>query len=240
MPAIIEVADAGIKETDLDPAFSYLGEVENRFSFFKPESEVSLMNLGKIAESDYSLELKEILSLAEKTKRESRGYFNIVNTDGKINPSGIVKGWAINQAAQILLKSGLKNFYISVGGDIEVHGKNADNELWRIGIRNPFNQAENVKIVYLSNCGIATSGSYERGSHIYNPNDSSEILDEIVSLSVIGPDVCEADRFAAAAFAMGREGINFIESLTDFEGYMIDKNGQATFTSSFKKYVKND
>ena len=60
---------------------------------------------------------------------------------------------------------------------------------------------------------------------------------EIVSLTVVGPDACEADRFATAAFAMGKDGISFIERYPGLEGYMIDKNGMATMTSGFRKYT---
>ena len=75
---------------------------------------------------------------------------------------------------------------------------------------------------------------------IYNPKDTAPFNPDIVSLTVIGPNVYEADRFATAAFAMGRAGILFIENLADFEGYMIDQHRQATFTSNFARYVCHD
>ncbi len=74
----------------------------------------------------------------------------------------------------------------------------------------------------MSDCGVATSGTSIRGQHIYNPQDDAAPIDEIVSLTVIGPNIYEADRFATAAFAMGSDGIVFIEQLDGFEGYMID------------------
>jgi len=88
--------------------------------------------------------------------------------------------------------------------------------------------------------GVATSGTYVRGQHIYNPLDEDQLITDVLSLTVIGPDIYEADRFATAAFAMGRNGINFIECLEDFEGYMIDKNKLATFTTGFEKWVLHD
>jgi thiamine biosynthesis lipoprotein len=124
---------------------------------------------------------------------------------------------------------------VEAGGDIEVSGNNSDGKTWTIGVRNPFNGNEIVKRVTLRNCGIATSGTYERGKHIYNPKTNAPI-DEIVSLTIIGPDVYEADRFATAAFAMGSKGIQFIEHLKNFEGYMIDTQGIATETHGFKNY----
>ena len=76
-----------------------------------------------------------------------------------------------------------------------------------------------------------------RGQHIYNPKKPDEKINDIVSLTVIGPNVYEADRFATAAFAMGKDGIYFIEKLPDFEGYMIDKDGIAKMTSGFEQYA---
>ena len=92
---------------------------------------------------------------------------------------------------------------------------------------------QEVKIVYLSGQGIATSGTYARGQHIINPLEPNVPITEIVSLTVIGPNVYEADRFATAAFAMGKSGIEFIENLEGFEGYMIDSQGIATYTNGF-------
>jgi thiamine biosynthesis lipoprotein len=119
-----------------------------------------------------------------------------------------------------------------------MHGKNTEGGEWSVGIRNPFNIHEVVKVVYPRGRGIATSGSYIRGDHIYNPHKPEEKIKEIVSITVIGPDVLEADRFATAAFAMGKDGIGFIERLEGFEGYAIDAHGIATMTSGFEAYTR--
>jgi thiamine biosynthesis lipoprotein len=92
----------------------------------------------------------------------------------------------------------------------------------------------------LTDCGVATSGTYVRGQHIYDPIHNQTLPDGVVSLTVIGPNIYEADRFATAAFAMGLEGIYFIESLEGFEGYLINQQGQATFTSGFTEYISHD
>ncbi|TIT85191.1 MAG: FAD:protein FMN transferase, partial [Mesorhizobium sp.] len=123
--------------------------------------------------------------------------------DCSLDPSGIVKGWAINNAAGIVQKAGFSDFFIEAGGDIQSCGKNASRLDWSVGIRNPFNTDEIIKIIYPRGRGVATSGTYARGQHIYNPNAFGDPITEIVSLTVIGSDVLEADRFATAAFAMG-------------------------------------
>src|SRR2546429_8833164 len=179
--------------------------------------------------------MKTIFALSEQTRQETQGYFDIRH-NGVADPSGIVKGWAILQAATMLKAAEFMHFYIDAGGDIQVAGKKGGNP-WRIGIRNPFNRNENVKVLAVTDKGIATSGTAIRGQHIYDPHYPPMPLQDIVSLTVIGPNVYEADRFATAAFAMGKRGIYFIEQLPGFEGYMIDAAARATFTSGFERYV---
>lgn len=234
MPITLEIVGSENEEI-LNKVFDYFVQIDNKFSTYKSTSEITLINKGELELDEYTPEMKEILFLAKQTKFETKGYFNIEQEE-KIDPSGIVKGWAILKAAEILRKENLKNFYIDAGGDIEAAGLNSEKKPWRVGIRNPFNAKEIVKVLKVSNKGVATSGTYERGKHIYNPKTHSFTTD-IVSLTIVGPNVYEADRFATGAFAMGKEGIDFIEKQKGFEGYIIDKNGKATYTSGFEKYV---
>jgi len=238
MHITIEVVDPEVTSEIFKEIFSYFTAVDRRFSTYKSDSEISRINGGEISADSYSPEMKGIFALAEQTKKETMGYFDIRKPDGTIDPSGVVKGWAIKNAAEILLKKGYRNFYIDAGGDIQSYGLNAEGKEWNIGIRNPFKTEEIIKVVHVRGQGVATSGSYIRGQHIYNPYVPEKKLLEIVSLTVIGSDILEADRFATAAFAMGKEGISFIEQLPGFEGYAIDSAGMATFTSNFELYTK--
>lgn len=147
-----------------------------------------------------------------------------------------MKGWAIWNAAQLIKKRGHENFYVDAGGDIQTQGANADGKKWAIGIKNPWKDDESVKVVHASGEGVATSGTYIRGDHIYDPKDGKPVR-EIASLTVVGPNIYEADRMATAAFAMGKKGIAFIEKLEGMEGYMIDNDKMATMTRGFEKYT---
>jgi thiamine biosynthesis lipoprotein len=236
MPITVAIVDDAPGRL-LDDVFDYFAAVDARFSVFKPDSEISALNQGRIAIADVSAEMQEVLGLAERTKRETDGYFEIRRSDGLVDPCGIVKGWAIRNAADLIRRSGARDFYVDAGGDIQTGGVNQDGEDWRIGIRNPFNEREIIKAVTPKGRGIATSGTYVRGQHIYNPREPGQRIEDIVSLSVIGPDVLEADRFSTAAFAMGKAGIHFIEELPGFEGYMVDATGIAIQTSGFKAFV---
>jgi FAD:protein FMN transferase len=236
MPITVEIADENPGDEMIEKIFNYFNYIDEKFSTYKKGSEISKINRNEIKPDSYSQDMKTVLALSQQTKQETKGYFDISH-NGLIDPSGLVKGWAINNAAVMLQDGGLENFYVEAGGDVQVMGKNARDDKWSIGIKNPFNQTEIIKIVKLYNQGIATSGSYIRGQHIYNPTDDKPIT-EIVSLTVIGPNVYEADRFATAAFAMGKDGINFIERLEGLEGYIIDKDGMATMTSGFNNYTQ--
>ncbi len=238
MPVTLEVVEAAATADVFTEVFGYFEYVDEKFSTYKDSSEITLINRHELTLEQASADMQTIFALAEQTRQETDGYFNIAR-QGVYDPSGIVKGWAIYQAAEILRDKGFANFYVDAGGDVQVMGNNSQGENWRVGIQNPFNPREIVKVLSVSNCGVATSGTYVRGQHIYNPKQREQPLTEIVGLTVIGPNIYEADRFATAAFAMGREGIMFIENLEGFEGYMIDRHGQATFTSHFARYVRD-
>ncbi len=238
MPITIEIGDDSATAELFAAVFAYFKAVDERYSPYKETSELTRINKGLITEETCSEEMKSILTLCEETKLATNGFFDIRARDGQLNPSGLVKGWSIYHAARLLKEKGMKNFYIDAGGDIETQGRNNQGELWTIGICNPFDRSEIVKVVYLKDQGIATSGTYIRGQHIYNPHQKDAKLTDIVSLTVIGPNVYEADRFATAAFAMGADGIQLIEELPGFEGYQINKNGIATMTSQFDLYTK--
>ncbi len=235
MPVTVDVVDAWAKVQDIDSTFTYFGYIDSKFSTYKKDSEISLINRGVLSKKDWSADVKKVLKLCEQTKKVTNGYFDI-NIGGKIDPSGVVKGLAIFEAAKQLYKKGYRNFYVEIGGDIQVFGLNGEGQKWRVGIENPFKIGEIVKVVFLTNSGIATSGTYIRGKHIYDPVHK-KYAGDIAAISVIGPNVYEADRFATAAFAMGLEGIKFIEGLAGFEGYMITKDKRGIMTSGFEKYL---
>ncbi|WP_244734402.1 FAD:protein FMN transferase [Mesorhizobium sp. 113-1-2] len=237
MPVTVDIAGAS-GATLVDAVFDYFEHIDRRFSTYRTDSEISAINRGDLPIRDWSAEMMGVMALAAQTKSQTDGYFDIRKPDGSLDPSGIVKGWAIRNAAGIVRQAGVGDFFIEAGGDIQSCGRNASGLDWSVGIRNPFNAEEIIKIVYPRGHGVATSGTYVRGQHIYNPLGAGDPITEIVSLTVIGSDVFEADRFATAAFAMGREGIFFLEQAPGLEGYVVDSNSRATPTSGFGAFCQ--
>lgn len=235
MPATIAIADDTAKKKDVNKIFRYWDTLDKQFSTYKKDSEVEKINRGEIQFKNYSLLMKKIMRLALKTKKDTHGYFDVF-FQGRFDPSGIVKGYAIYEGSKMLKKMGYKNYYVEIAGDIDARGKNQDGKPWSIGIKNPFNQNEIVKVLKIKNRGVATSGNYIRGNHIYNPVDKAR-KNNVASITVIGSNVYEADRIATAAFAMGEKGIQFIEKVRGLEGYMINNKKIATYTSGFERYI---
>ena len=237
MPITVEIIDP--PNAGLGPdVFAWFDRVDKRFSPYIETSEVCRFSKGEIRGEALSDDMREVLVLAETTRIESHGAFNIKRPTGFVDPSGIVKGWAISKGAKMIEAAGARDFYVEAGGDIQAQGTTETGEEWTVGIRSPFNGQDIIQVVGLSGQGIATSGAYVRGDHIYDPRDPARKLDQIVSVSVIADDVVDADRFATAAFAMGPEGIYFLEDLKGVEGYVVDAQGIATLTSGFGRFAR--
>ena len=236
MPITVEIRNKSADEEAFEMIFAYFRYVDEKFSTYKETSEVMRMNRGEITKDECTEDMKTVLALSEETKKDSNGYFDIMQR-GICDPSGLVKGWAINNAAILLDQRGFSDFFIDVGGDIQTRSAEDTPQYWSIGIKNPLNTEEIIKVVYLKNEGIATSGTSARGQHIYNPKAEAAPINDIKSITVIGPNVYEADRFATAAFAMGKQGIAFIETLPGLEGYMVQSDGTALLSSGFNKFI---
>jgi len=234
MPAKLQIA----KGRDTAKIYKQIVELYNKidqdFSMYRPDSLINKYNQGLIELTDYP-ELKFILNECDRTKKETAGYFDI-ETSGVKDPTGLVKGYAISQAAKLLHDNGYHDFLVEIAGDIQTSGVSDTKEPWAIGIENPFALGEIIKVVHLSGEGIATSGTSIHKDHIINPH-TKKATSEIASLSIIARDVYDADRYATAAFAMGQKGIEWVSKIPSLAGYMITLDHQGVMTNHFKHYV---
>lgn len=233
MPAKLIVAEDREVNNIIQEVKELFAAIDARFSTYKKDSLVSQLNRGEIKE-DGDPELARILAECERTKAETGGYFDC-RYRNQLDPSGLVKGYAISQAAKLLKQNGYHNFLVEIAGDLQTSGVNGESGPWSIGIENPFNHTEIVKIVKLSGQGMATSGTAIHPDHIINPL-TREPAHEIASMTVIAPDVYDADRLATAAFAMGVKGVELIHQ-HGYAGYMITNDRQGVMTEGFKQYV---
>jgi len=150
---------------------------------------------------------------------------------------GAAKGWAAHQAMQRLQIEGPA--LIDAGGDIAISGPRADGGPWKIGITDPFHKDEEAEILYLDACGVATSGKDRRHwmrdgifqHHIIDPLTGQPAETDLLTVTVIAPNVMEAEAAAKAAFILGsRAGLEWIEARPELAGVFILDNGEMLYS----------
>ncbi len=230
MPVTVEVMDEGVTDSLLDAVFSDFRHLDAVFSTYREESVVSRINRADIRLEEGGELVQLAASLCRSYERDTGGAFSAWR-GGLFDPSGLVKGWAIDRACSILSTAGCRNFYVDGAGDAQTRGMNGGTP-WRVGIRHPWQPDRIVRVIVAHDLAVATSGTYEKGLHIVDPRTGLPAA-ELVSLTVVGPDIVEADVYATAAFAMGRAGLEFIINRPPYEAYAIEPDGIATFTPGF-------
>lgn len=208
IPMSVDIRDAGDHADAVRAAFDLLGAADARFSSYRNDSEVSVVNRGLIAPDSYSADLREVLALGTQAQRASRGAFSLRLPGQNLNTDGVVKGWAVQKAADRLSAAGIRDFCFNAGGDIIVSGAPGTGSMWQVGVRSPWKPAEMLMVLAVTDCAVATSGSYERGGHITDGR-TGLIAHELVSVTVLAHDLCTADILATAVFALGVDGVEW-------------------------------
>jgi thiamine biosynthesis lipoprotein len=229
MPIGIDVRDPG--DVDLEPAFDWLREVDGVFSTYRNDSEISRLDRGELTVADCRPEVDEVLTRCMALERFTRGYFS-VRPAGRLDPSGFVKGWAVDGAAERLAAAGAESFCINAGGDIVARGRAAPDRLWRVGIRHPEDLEQLAAVLAVEDLAVATSGLYERGAHIVDPH-TGRPPSGLLSVTVVGPELATADAYATAAFAMGEDGPAWTATLAGHHAMCITSDDRVLSTPGF-------
>lgn len=157
---------------------------------------------------------------------------------------GVAKGWAAHQAMTRLQAEGPA--LIDAGGDISVSGPRSDEGPWKIGIADPFHKDEEVEVLHLNACGVATSGKDRRRwmrdgipqHHIIDPLTGQPAKTDLLTVTVIAPTAMEAEAAAKAAFILGsRAGLEWIESHSQYAGVFILDNGEMLYAKNMDTYL---
>lgn len=220
LPVSVDVRrpPAGIADA-VASAFEWLVDVDTRFSPFRADSEVSLLAGGAL--SSVSPEMAEVLDLCVDYERRSDGAFSAWLPGRPFDPSGIVKGWAVQRMACLLADAGAEHFCVNAGGDVVTHGEPEPGQPWRVGVRHPDVADRMCVVLGLRNAAVATSGAYERGAHILDGR-TGRPAGGLLSVTVVADDLTTADATATAAFAMGRDGVDWAARQTGCLVFVID------------------
>jgi thiamine biosynthesis lipoprotein len=206
MPVVLDVRDAGVEDAVLDRVFDWLRFVDATFSTYKEDSEISRFNRGELALAEAHALVREVLDRCEELREETGGYFDArAPLPGHVDPSGLVKGWAVDRAGAILDEGGARNYAVNAGGDMVLRGGALPDDRWRIGIQHPLIRDRIAKVVEADDLAVATSGAYARGEHVVDPHTAKPPVG-VLSVTITGPELATADAYATAAFAMGQDG----------------------------------
>jgi thiamine biosynthesis lipoprotein len=215
----------------LAAARALLHRADAVFSTWNSCSAISRLRRGEITCSQAPAEVGEVLELCAIARELSGGWFDPWAMPGGVDPTGYVKGWAAQRALGVFRTGGISGAIVNAAGDIASFGCLASGGPFRVGIANPFSPMQLAAVVYLTGA-IATSGTYERGSHLIDPRTGRPEA-RVASASVTGPDLGLADALATAVAIAGIPGLSMIEALDSYEGLVIEGDGTLRATERF-------
>ncbi len=204
----------------------YLQNVEEKFSPFLSESLVSRhTDIGEELQDDFfDIEYQEVYTRSIIAKKETHGLFDPF-FDGKYNPTGFVKGWAIENAFMKYIKPLIDNNILEAGaingaGDMQVGTRLDSSFSWKIGIENPEDKEKIIAKYSIKNGAVATSGLSKRGRHIKSDNDINHI-----QVTVVGTYLSEVDVLATAGVVANEKIWREIVENKLLTGILLTKEG---------------
>ncbi|MER7872498.1 FAD:protein FMN transferase [Streptomyces solisilvae] len=230
----VAAADRPRVQAALDGAVVGLHRVDELFSTYRRDSQISRLGRGELTLAQCDPEVRDVLRMCEDAEHRSGGWFTARYAGARLDPTGLVKGWAVERAARMLVSSGAGSVCVNGGGDVQVHGGP-----WRVGIADPLRRGELAAVVEaLGELAVATSGPAERGCHILDPHTGRPPAEGLASVTVIAAGLADADAWATGACAMGAERARpWLGRLPDAEAFVITADGSTWHTSGFARYA---
>lgn len=210
--------------------YTELRRLEAVLSIYRPDSDVSRLADGALALDECAPEVAEVLELCALATAHTAGAFTALRPlpggGHRLDPTGLVKGWAVERAAAPLRDLGV-DWYVNAGGDIAAHVSD-DRPAWRVGVEDPHDRGQVLAIVAVRDGGVATSGSAARGSHIWDPRTGAPV-DRLASVTVAGPTLLWADVLATAVFVEGHTAAAWA-ARDGYEVVVVHHDGRAERT----------
>ena len=213
-----EQADAAVQAV-----FAELVEADRVFSPYKADSAVSRLARGELTLDDVDPVVRDVAERCIQARDLTGGLFDAELPDGGWDPSGLVKGWAVELAGERLRDVPDLDWCLNAGGDVLVICPS--NEPFTIGIQDPRDTGSVVAAVPRTEGAMATSGTAARGAHLYDPRTGGPVVTRWLSVSVSGPSLESADVLATAAFVAGDEWPAVLTALPGYEGLGVLADG---------------
>lgn len=230
------IASVAELNTGLEKVIEFCRGADEDFSTYIDSSWVSRLRRGKVAIEDCPASVQEVWQLCGRAKYLSDGAFDPWAVVGGFDPSGLVKGWAADICADMLVAAGAQHVQVNAAGDLSLRGgwfDPIDSQVkpWKIGVVNPDNRQEVLKIFEITDGAIATSGTYERGAHITDPY-TGMIAIGAKSATIVGAAGWLCDALATAVMVSGTDAaIWFTQSeLSGYRVWVIDRHENTSWS----------
>ena len=205
-----------------------LHEADRVFSTYRDDSAISRLGRGELRLEDCPDEVREVLELGELARVQSGGAFDVRRPGPGgtriLDPSGVVKGWAVTRAARALESLTDTDFCLSAGGDMVCRTTRQDSPGWRIGVEDPSSPERVLAVIPLRNGAVATSGLARRGAHIVDARTGVTPTD-LASVTVVAAELVWADIDATAAFALGAAAPDWLRGREHRSGVLVWSDG---------------
>jgi thiamine biosynthesis lipoprotein len=232
----IDVRDDGRWDAAIQAVVDWLHEVDAVFSTYQETSELSRLRRGELNIADAHPEFLPVLELCAQAQLESGGAFSALR-DGKLDPTGLVKGWAVERASRLLREHGAANHAVNGGGDMQLAGEAEPGRAWGVGVVDPCDRMRVLTVVTGHDLAVATSGTAERGAHILDPHTGRPATG-IASATVVGPALTFADAYATAAFVLGPPAIGWIDGLPGYEALLVTTDGERLPSAGWHQHAQ--
>ena len=232
MPISIHVRAADPARRDIEKAvsaaYAELTRMEDIFTTYRSDSQTSRLRRGEIALGECDPLVAQAMEIGEQGRALTGGAFTTDLPDGAggraFDPTGLVKGWAVDRASEYLAGLAGVSWCVNAGGDVlagrhrHVPPLGPDAAPWRIGVENPRDRAQIARVVPLECGAVATSGTAARGAHLYDPTTGSYAARD-GSSTVIGPTLLWADIWATALFVGGAAARERFDAQRDYAAF---------------------
>lgn len=229
-----DVRPQGLPSADtqraLADACAVLHRADEVFSLYQPQSPMSRVRRGELDVAGAPAEVGEVLELCRRARADSGGWFDPWSLPGGVDPTGLVKGWAAQRAADLLRDAGIGAAMVNAAGDIAAFGSPEPGRHWRVGVRAP-EAADRLLCVVETGGAVATSGSYERGDHVRDARTGAA-ASAAVSATVCGADLTLADALATGLLAAGEDGLAPVVA-AGYEALIVVPDGTIAHTAAF-------
>jgi thiamine biosynthesis lipoprotein len=233
----VDIASSVVSEVGLNQGMQqvidFCKQVDSDFSTYIDTSWVTRLRTNQVEISSCPPSVEEVWELCLQAKHLTEGAFDPWAVEGGFDPSGLVKGWAADKCADMLVSLGIEHVQVNAAGDLSLRGGFYDGSVkpWRIGVVNPQNSEEVVETFEISDGAIATSGTYERGAHINDPY-TGLIAIGANSATVVGPLGWLCDALATALMVAGEDGAKYFAQpeLEGYQVFVVDRHENTTWS----------